>query len=53
MANPLAIVTGASTGIGFELAHCCATAMAQQGFDTMKKGKASVVTGFKNRMQWQ
>jgi short-subunit dehydrogenase len=29
MENPLAIVTGASTGIGFELARCCADA----GFD--------------------
>jgi short-subunit dehydrogenase len=27
----LAIVTGASTGIGYELAHCC----AQQGFDLL------------------
>jgi uncharacterized protein len=27
--RPLAIVTGASTGIGYELAHCC----AQHGFD--------------------
>jgi uncharacterized protein len=29
MAKPLAIVTGASTGIGYELAKCC----AQDGFD--------------------
>ena len=28
-ARPLAIVTGASTGIGYELAKCC----AQEGFD--------------------
>lgn len=27
--RPLAVVTGASTGIGYELAHCC----AQHGFD--------------------
>jgi short-subunit dehydrogenase len=31
MENPLAIVTGASTGIGFELARCCAEA----GFDLL------------------
>jgi len=29
--RPFAIVTGASTGIGFELAHCC----AQHGFDLL------------------
>jgi short-subunit dehydrogenase len=29
--NPLAIVTGASTGIGYELARCC----AQNGFDLL------------------
>jgi short-subunit dehydrogenase len=29
--RPLAIVTGASSGIGYELAHCCAT----QGFDLL------------------
>jgi short-subunit dehydrogenase len=29
--RPFAIVTGASTGIGFELAHCC----AQNGFDLL------------------
>jgi short-subunit dehydrogenase len=27
--RPLAVVTGASTGIGYELAKCC----AQEGFD--------------------
>ena len=27
--RPLAVVTGASTGIGFELARCC----AEEGFD--------------------
>ena len=27
--RPLAVVTGASTGIGYELAKCC----AQDGFD--------------------
>lgn len=31
MGNPLAIVTGASTGIGYELALCC----ADQGFDLL------------------
>ena len=31
MENPLAIVTGASTGIGYELARCCADA----GFDLL------------------
>lgn len=31
MDNPLAVVTGASTGIGFELARCCADA----GFDLL------------------
>ena len=29
MGRPLAIVTGASTGIGYELARCC----AEDGFD--------------------
>ena len=28
-ARPLAVVTGASTGIGYELAKCC----AREGFD--------------------
>jgi short-subunit dehydrogenase len=29
--RPLAVVTGASTGIGYELARCC----AQNGFDLL------------------
>ena len=35
MARPLALVTGASTGIGYELAKCC----AREGFDLVVVGR--------------
>src|SRR5688500_20094699 len=37
--RPLAIVTGASAGIGYELAKCC----AQQGFDLLVAADQSAI----------
>jgi len=43
----LAIVTGASTGIGYELACCC----AEDGFDLLiAAGEGDVVTVLKNKL---
>jgi short-subunit dehydrogenase len=53
--RPLALVTGASTGIGYELAKCC----AEKGFDLLianeseietadKAGAANLATFFKS-----
>ncbi len=39
MAKPLAIVTGASTGIGYELAKCC----AEDGFDLIIAADESAI----------
>lgn len=60
--RPLALVTGASTGIGRELAKLCAmeghslllaanTDVAKIGFDAMMDGEADVVAGWKNTLQ--
>src|SRR5690606_29689125 len=38
--RPLAVVTGASTGIGYELAKCC----AKQGFDLVVVAEESLIT---------
>jgi hypothetical protein len=42
-----AIVTGASSGIGYELAKIC----AENGFEAMMKGEGDVVSGWKNKLQ--
>jgi uncharacterized protein len=42
-----AIVTGASSGIGYELAKIC----AETGFEAMMKGEGDVVSGLKNKIQ--
>jgi uncharacterized protein len=39
--RPLAVVTGASTGIGYELAHCC----AQEGFDLIIAADEPAIIG--------
>jgi short-subunit dehydrogenase len=41
MARPLAIVTGASSGIGYELAICC----AREGFDLLVAADTPEITG--------
>jgi len=53
----LAVVTGASTGIGYELAKQCAEKkddpadVAKTGFKAMMKGEGDVVTGWHNKLQ--
>jgi NAD(P)-dependent dehydrogenase (short-subunit alcohol dehydrogenase family) len=56
MSKPFAIVTGASSGIGLELATVC----AQEGFDLLiaadrpeieAAGDGDVVSGWKNKLQ--
>jgi NAD(P)-dependent dehydrogenase (short-subunit alcohol dehydrogenase family) len=44
----MAVVTGASTGIGYELARCCAVA---GGLKAMMNGDGDVVTGWHNKLQ--
>ena len=39
--RPLAVVTGASTGIGYELARCC----AENGFDLIIAADEEEITG--------
>jgi NAD(P)-dependent dehydrogenase (short-subunit alcohol dehydrogenase family) len=60
MRKPLAIVTGASSGIGLELAAICAQEglvkddpadVARVGFDAMMRGDGDVVSGWKNKLQ--
>jgi short-subunit dehydrogenase len=63
--RPFAIVTGASTGIGLELARCCAAhdlkvgrdekddpvEVVRAGFEAMMRGEGDIVTGWKNKLQ--
>jgi short-subunit dehydrogenase len=54
--RPFAIVTGASSGIGFELAKYCEKKqapdeVAKSGYAAMKRGEGDVVTGWQNKLR--
>lgn len=62
MSKSFAIVTGASSGIGFELAAICAQKVGQSdkddpadvarvGFDAMMRGDGDVVSGWQNTLR--
>jgi len=46
-ANPLAVVTGASSGIGLELARCC----ARQGFDLLIAADEPAISGVASELR--